>query len=543
MFETNIPSVPSIRKKSSPCSITPTKSTPFPVNNNSYPKFPSPSPPVDRTRIVVNGNTILSPQQSPTSKSQVRIPIPTMEIPMTLSGNKQFPSKISGVFPVDMTVPLSPLTPEVCDSSSHTNSAGRGYPQIMPVVPLSTVKRNFAPFGQTAPTLPKSYMQVTSKSSESPIYQNFPDPKVVNYLQASPPRQSRIPLSPMSNDSNFSVDKTSYDTQIFGRRSHDLPRPSPSKRVDFPLAFQPTMIMPQNLNRHPIPASPREESRPETKAPSPATVGGGRPNYSTMSVREQLDMRVVFKHKFQRLRTEYPDWGIQDPLESYSLDQIHDVYENIIKSITISYSSSQKKIYLVLGFYLFEIFGTHVLGLNMKGYGASQCNALNKYDSLMMELGEKYYIQGAGNWPIEARLLFTVALNALIFIAIKWIGGKIGDGADTVIQNIVDKLINNGEILSKKIQRDEMGLTLPPVPGNSNADALGNIMSMATQAMSGKGDLMKTVTGAFNGEEGGLNGLLSTLGGLFGGDKTKEVKQTAPTVSSAPKPKRALPVF
>ena len=41
---------------------------------------------------------------------------------------------------------------------------------------------------------------------------------------------------------------------------------------------------------------------------------------------------------------------------------------------------------------------------------------MNKYEHLLIELGEKNYVPEGSKWPVEIRLLFTIVINAAIFI-------------------------------------------------------------------------------------------------------------------------------
>jgi hypothetical protein len=66
-------------------------------------------------------------------------------------------------------------------------------------------------------------------------------------------------------------------------------------------------------------------------------------------------------------------------------------------------------------------------------------HAMNKYESLLIELRETYYqaaiVEAASQskWPIEIRIFFMALVNAVTFIIIKMLASYIGEGMATTI--------------------------------------------------------------------------------------------------------------
>ena len=56
------------------------------------------------------------------------------------------------------------------------------------------------------------------------------------------------------------------------------------------------------------------------------------------------------------------------------------------------------------------------LGLDMAGFASQQAQSMDKYDRLLVQLGEKNYIDEESQWSVEVQLLGVVAMNTAMFI-------------------------------------------------------------------------------------------------------------------------------
>jgi len=241
-----------------------------------------------------------------------------------------------------------------------------------------------------------------------------------------------------------------------------------------------------------------------------------RPNYSMMSDEESQTMRTQFSTKFSILRSSFPTWNVVFPIESSTLDHIHDVYESYVKQIIVSLNCNQWKVYLILMFFAIEVFVIKALGIDIKGYAISQIKIMNRYDQLLVELGEKYYIQGPSNWPTEIKIIIMASVNAIIFVVVKYLAKYIGgDAAAAPIHAAINHFL--GDSMNSSPGVDEFGI--PVVPGTQNAAPNAN-------------DLGSTLTGLMSGNNNNgfdLQGLMTGFSSLLNNNGTPQGPTAPPT--------------
>ena len=163
------------------------------------------------------------------------------------------------------------------------------------------------------------------------------------------------------------------------------------------------------------------------------------PKYSAMTLEEQAQHRAHFRARFGILRTAWPNYHIPDIPDTLTLEEIHAQYDIYVRHIHISRDVDQYKVYLVIMWLIIELACTKI-GLNIGGYTVSQMRSMNKYERLLIELGETNYKSSAteaataqSSWPVEVRILFIALVNAVTFIIIKMLASYIGEGMATTI--------------------------------------------------------------------------------------------------------------
>lgn len=226
--------------------------------------------------------------------------------------------------------------------------------------------------------------------------------------------------------------------------------------------------------------------------------GYGQPDYSRLTPEQQNYLKAQFKVKFSILRANYPQWGIIEIHDSFTLEQINELYTYYIRQIMVSKETGNYKVYLVIFFMIIEVIGVKILKLNMSGYTMSQLRRMNQYDSLLTELGEKWLVGGGSNWPVEARLLVTAATNAVIFLGVKYLCGWMGiEGLADTIQNFFDSMINGPENTNNTV-----------IPSSAPSG-----MNLPKNTTVSSGEEQQQTTNP-------LDAISGVIGNLFGGNKS-----------------------
>jgi hypothetical protein len=324
--------------------------------------------------------------------------------------------------------------------------------------------------------------------------------------------------------------------------------PSPKPKVPSPSAIRPGLspsprTSPRASPRFGVTPKPQTIRGPEMFfAPQNnqqnSSIFGGRPDYSKMTVEQQVFMRTQFTAKFGILRSSYPDWNIRDPDDRLTLDQIHDIYEYYIRQIMVSKETGQYKVYLVIFFMFVEVVGVKLLKLNMSGYTMSQLRIMNRYDTLLAELGEKWLVSSGSEWPVEARLLMMATFNAVIFIAVRYLCSWMGvDGLAETIQNFVDNMLNGPQQNLPGAPGMSVPAAPPPPPQpsvhNPAPQSSGNPLDGLASAFSGLFG-GNSSTGGSGG--GGFTEGIAKLGTMFTNKMQQSNKAAAATAAANPKP-------
>jgi hypothetical protein len=237
----------------------------------------------------------------------------------------------------------------------------------------------------------------------------------------------------------------------------------------------------------------------------------GRPKYDELTKTEQDHYRISFTDKFMTLKTKYKEFNTIIPPDHYTLDQIHDSFENQVKLIITTLNCSQWKIYLVILFLIIECTGKCFLGLNFTGFTKSQLRIMSRYDSLMVELGINWSNSEKSNLSPEAKILLMAGINGLIFVAVKYLCNWIGsDSMADTIQDGLDKILNCGTI--SKTVSDVDGITkIPEVESAIPSTGVNMITDMFGKVMNGDidiGGIIDKVTTAIGGNKNDGNSVV-----------------------------------
>lgn len=182
----------------------------------------------------------------------------------------------------------------------------------------------------------------------------------------------------------------------------------------------------------------RDDRRDEKKdvyiAPKLSDIAGGSyvPNkvigtLDQSSINEdELKRELIFK--FELLKRKYKEAQIPDFTLHSDYKNMQHVYQSTVRQLSIENNIETYKGYLILGFYIVEFVMGNYLKFDMKDFTKQQIVGMNKYEHLLIELGEKNYVPDGSKWPVEIRLLFTILIQTAMFIITKMVMSRLTDG-------------------------------------------------------------------------------------------------------------------
>jgi hypothetical protein len=130
--------------------------------------------------------------------------------------------------------------------------------------------------------------------------------------------------------------------------------------------------------------------------------------------------------RFRILKKQYKGAKIEEFNEHSDLDLMKKTYDRTVKDLYLEDTVESYRTYLVGGFMVMETVCTKFLGWDIDGFTSHQMKVMNKYDRLLIELGEKSYNRWGMNLPVELRLLGFIILQAGVFYLGKIIATKGG---------------------------------------------------------------------------------------------------------------------
>lgn len=139
-------------------------------------------------------------------------------------------------------------------------------------------------------------------------------------------------------------------------------------------------------------------------------------------VKKLQKLKDHYEYKFDRIREIYPDEDIPNITDLSSPHAISRQYHRVARRLKLKKSIENYSGYMSMGFMAIEYVGTNVLNMDIEGYAQEQLSNANKYNSLLVELGERKYASFGGNLPVEIRLLGIMLFQAVIFFISKKFG-------------------------------------------------------------------------------------------------------------------------
>jgi len=136
----------------------------------------------------------------------------------------------------------------------------------------------------------------------------------------------------------------------------------------------------------------------------------------------ELQAKRDMLFKFDILKKKYKNVRINEYDEYSDLDTMKNEYDKIVKQVYLDSCVETYTQYLIIGFWVIEFSLTKFLGFSeMAGFTQEQLVNMNKYERLLIEIGEKQTLELHRQWSPELRLVGTILLSSVTFIGARMV--------------------------------------------------------------------------------------------------------------------------
>lgn len=418
------------------------------ANTEDGASAPVPKSPRDTTPIVINGQAMTS--EEVVSSRDSPIIQPATELNNVQAASTPPPNPVPPI-PVIESMD-STHSPE--ESSPHPSPPPAPAPTIVyPPVP-APVYLERATRVQTRPE--PTFVQPTAPQvvyAAAPVQVERPVERVVERVVERPPIRyvpthrgdtpGPIPAPPH-------VERPYRDDNRYRMRVSTVPaapsarsgRSSRSMASNVTPSYVPVPPGPRSISPitaiHKTPLSLRHHGIANTPMPPMMPTPIREIDYEGMSDEQKEKMHCDIDYQFDRLHARFPQWKITDPGRGVSLENRHNQYKLWVRQIHVSQNATQWSGYMHTCFISVELLFTYIFRIDMTGYTAEQLRSRQEYEMLLMELGEQHYSEGGSGWTVEWRLAWMALMNAVIFLAARFISKLMGPNGNDIVGTIRD---------------------------------------------------------------------------------------------------------
>ena len=93
------------------------------------------------------------------------------------------------------------------------------------------------------------------------------------------------------------------------------------------------------------------------------------------------------------------------------------------------------------------------------GFANFQKEKINDYETVLVEIGEKYYVDEKSQLPPELRLCGLIVFNAFTFLGLKWIGSSMSSGfggGSSIFSSILGSIMGGNKQKSTQMPQTNM---------------------------------------------------------------------------------------
>lgn len=159
--------------------------------------------------------------------------------------------------------------------------------------------------------------------------------------------------------------------------------------------------------------------------------------YAGMSPEErEAAEKEEYLWRWRILKMKYPGKDVNTWNEHSDLEMMKTSYRRTLKELQLEDNVESYRTYLIVGFMAMEYIGTSWLGIDLGGFTIQQTSMMHKYETLLIELGERPYSSWTSNLPVEARIIGLILVQAGMFYLAKVISNKFGSSVADIFKGI-----------------------------------------------------------------------------------------------------------
>ena len=179
------------------------------------------------------------------------------------------------------------------------------------------------------------------------------------------------------------------------------------------------------------------------------TSTGPIKNLNYTNPEDDMKRKRELLFRFDILKKSYKDANLPEFTEFTDIKTMENVYEDTVRKVGLDSKVEGYKKFLTMGFFGIEFLFTNLLKVDMTGFAKQQLASMNTYDRILIELGEKAMLEKSkSQWPAEIRLMFTILMNAVIFLLMK---NVMSGGMTSMLGGIANAAVGNsggGDMMS-----------------------------------------------------------------------------------------------
>ena len=135
--------------------------------------------------------------------------------------------------------------------------------------------------------------------------------------------------------------------------------------------------------------------------------------------------RLLIQARIQILKRGWPDIHVPEEgdKDKISLKVLTKYYNKLKGRVFAEECSGGYRKWLIAMFVFLEVLCVKVFKIDLSGFTMNQVLALNSYQTLLLELAEKYGSNYKSYFPVELRLMFMVLVNGVVFFVLRLVFG------------------------------------------------------------------------------------------------------------------------